>query len=168
MQMTFRQTDSKRLAHGLLVASMMAALVGASAAARAQETSGVQEPETASLASPTEATPDAAATAGSARRGRLLFLQCRSCHSLDEGGMNKVGPNLYGLFGSAAGKVEGFVYSQALVESGIVWSPETLDAWLAAPSDLVPGNRMIFTGIADPQDRADLIAYLREATASED
>ena len=166
MAMTCRQTDSKRLLRGFLVAGMMTSLIGCGSAARAQETTGA--PDTAPLASAREAAPESVATAGSARRGRLLFLQCRSCHSLDEGGMNKVGPNLYGLFGSAAGKVDGFVYSQALVESGIVWSAETLDAWLAAPSDLVPGNRMIFTGIADPQDRADLIAYLREATASEE
>lgn len=107
------------------------------------------------------------ADTGNAARGRLLYLQCRSCHSVEKGGMNKVGPNLYGVVGRAAGQVDGFVYSEALVASGVVWSPETLDAWLADPSEFVPGNRMIFTGIADPRDRADIIAYVREATASE-
>ncbi|MFT7287341.1 MAG: cytochrome c [Halieaceae bacterium] len=168
MRITDRQADSKSLIRGLLVASMMAALVWGSSAARASETSGDRERETVLLASSSESTPDAVTMEGNASRGRLLFLQCRACHSLDEGGINKVGPNLYGVFGSAAGNVEGFEYSEALVAASIVWSPATLDAWLTAPSDLVPGNRMIFTGLADPQDRADLIAYLLEATAREE
>lgn len=155
MRITCRQADRKNLIRGWLVVSVVAALAWGSSATHASETT-------------VESRPDAVATAGNAKQGRLLFLQCRACHSLDEGGMNKVGPNLYGVFGSAAGKVDGFVYSEALLASGIVWSPATVDAWLAAPSDFVPGNRMIFSGIADPQDRADLIAYIYEVTAREE
>jgi len=168
MQITNTAGNSKSVIRGLLAASIMTALVWDSSAEPASETAADAERETTFLAYANESTPDAAAAEGNARRGRLLFLQCRACHSVEAGGINKVGPNLHGVMGSAAGRMEGFVYSEALQASGIVWTPETLDAWLAAPSDLVPGNRMIFTGIADPQDRADLIAYIREATASEE
>ncbi|MDJ0928232.1 MAG: cytochrome c family protein [Gammaproteobacteria bacterium] len=99
------------------------------------------------------------------KRGRTLFLQCRACHSLGEGEPHKVGPNLYQMFGKTAGVEPGFAFSDALVNSGIVWSPETLDPWMARPSEYLPGNKMVFIGIKDAQDRANLIAYLQEATA---
>ncbi|MEM1092252.1 MAG: cytochrome c family protein [Pseudomonadota bacterium] len=103
-----------------------------------------------------------------AKRGRLQFLQCRACHSLEKGGPNKVGPNLYGLFGKPAGSAEGFEYSEQLAQSDIVWNARKVDEWLASPSEFLPGNRMIFAGVAAPEDRADLIAYLIEATAATD
>jgi cytochrome c2 len=155
---------------GLFVVTALTAVVAlqwGGAAAQALEPATDPQAETAAPASAGESAPATVAGAGDARRGRLLYLQCRSCHSVEAGGMNKVGPNLHGVVGRAAGQVEGFVYSDALVASGIVWTAETLDAWLADPSEYVPGNRMIFTGIADPRDRADIIAYVREATASE-
>jgi cytochrome c len=161
----------RRVIRGLVTLTAATAVVAVywgSVAVGAMEPAADPQPGTAAVASASESGPATVADAGNARRGRLLYLQCRSCHSVEKGGMNKVGPNLYGVFGRAAGQVEDFVYSEALLESGIVWSPETLDAWLADPSEFVPGNRMIFTGIADPQDRADLIAYVREATASEE
>lgn len=99
-------------------------------------------------------------------QGKRLFLQCRACHSLEQGGINKVGPNLYGFFGQVAGIVPDFVYSDALKESGINWSPETLDQWLARPSEFLPGNRMVFVGIRKPVDRANLIAYLQQQTGA--
>ncbi len=100
-----------------------------------------------------------------AAQGKRLYLQCRACHTLEAGGINTVGPNLHGLFDNAVGQAEGFAYSDALLESGIVWTPETLDRWLARPSDFLPGNRMIFAGVSDPADRADLILYLQQATS---
>jgi len=101
-----------------------------------------------------------------AQKGSRLFLQCRACHSLEEGGMNKVGPNLYGMFGRAAAQTEGFNYSDALKNSGITWDVATMDAWLERPADLVPGNRMVFMGVRDAQSRADLIAYLQQETSN--
>lgn len=103
-----------------------------------------------------------------ASQGRLLFLQCRACHSLEQGGENKVGPNLHGFFSRVAGQAKGFDYSEVLSNSGIVWTPHTVDQWLARPSDFLPGNRMVFAGVGDPADRADLIAYLRQETGAED
>ena len=97
-------------------------------------------------------------------RGKILFLRCRSCHTLEEGGRHMVGPNLHGMFGSEAGKKGGFTYSEALARSGIVWSEETLGEWLEKPNDYLPGNKMAFAGVPKLQDRAALIAYLKEET----
>jgi cytochrome c len=99
-------------------------------------------------------------------KGKVLFLQCRACHSLEQGGMNKVGPNLWGIFGRKAGQAEGFDYSDVIRNSGIVWTAEALDAWLARPSEFLPGNRMVFVGIRKPEDRANLIAYVQRETGA--
>ena len=64
-------------------------------------------------------------------RGQRLFLQCRACHSLNEGGDHKVGPNLHGMFGKQSAQAPGFNYSEALESANLVWSPETLNEWLA-------------------------------------
>lgn len=89
---------------------------------------------------------------------------CRACHSLDEGGSNMIGPNLHGFFGKPVGSVPDFSYSAAVTEADFVWTPRALDAWLIQPARFLPGNRMIFAGVADEQDRVDLIAYLLGAT----
>lgn len=100
-------------------------------------------------------------------KGRVQFLQCRACHSLEEGGPNKVGPNLWGMFGQKAGFAAGFSYSEAITNADLVWTAEALDHWLERPSDFLPGNRMVFVGIRRPEDRADLIAYLKRETGAE-
>ncbi|GIK98463.1 MAG: cytochrome c [Alphaproteobacteria bacterium] len=98
---------------------------------------------------------------GDAARGEALYARCQGCHSIER---NRIGPMHRGLFGRQAGTVDGFNYSKAMQQSGIVWDEATLDAFLAAPRDVVPGTRMTYAGIKDPQERADLIAYLKEAT----
>lgn len=102
-----------------------------------------------------------AASAGDPVKGEAIYARCQGCHSIDR---NRVGPLHRGLFGRVAGTVEGFNYSKAMKESGITWDEATLDDFLAHPRQTVPGTRMTYAGIADPQERADLIAYLREAT----
>jgi cytochrome c len=108
-----------------------------------------------------------ASVAGDARaegdpaRGAALYARCQGCHSIER---NRVGPMHRGLFGRRAGSVEGFSYSIAMQSSGIVWDEGTLDAFLADPRGVVPGTRMTYAGIADAQERANLIAYLKEAT----
>ncbi len=96
-------------------------------------------------------------------KGEKIFKKCKTCHSLEEG-KKKQGPHLAGLFGRTAGSVEGYKYSKAMKESGIVWDEETLDAYLTKPKDLVPKTKMAFPGLKKEQDRIDIIAYLKEAT----
>jgi cytochrome c len=97
-------------------------------------------------------------------RGELLGLACAACHKVraDEGTL--VGPNLHGVFGRPAARVEGFRYSPALEQSGLVWTPVSLAAWLADPAGFVSGTTMAFTGYASAADRRDLIAYLLRVT----
>ena len=103
----------------------------------------------------------ARAAAGNAANGKKLYASqgCAACHKLDAGS-NGLGPSLHGVFDRKAGELSDFRYSPALKRSGIVWSPQTLDTYLADPQALVPGNRMPYAGMKDPQDRVDLIAYL--------
>ncbi|MGK2911211.1 MAG: c-type cytochrome [Sphingobium sp.] len=105
-------------------------------------------------------TGQAAMAGGDPAAGKKAFLQCQICHSVNPGGANGMGPNLAGVTGSKAALKPGFTYSAALKKSGIVWNAKTLDAWIAKPSALVPGNRMVYVGMADPAKRADVIAYL--------
>ena len=114
------------------------------------------------------ATPDLKALMAAADpdQGTVLFLQCRACHSLEAAGPNKVGPNLHGVFGRKAGLAPGYAYSEAVTNAKIVWSDEALDHWLARPSEFLPGNRMVFVGIRKPEDRANLIAYLKRETGA--
>jgi cytochrome c len=103
---------------------------------------------------------------GDAAKGEKVFAKCKACHAV-EAGKNKVGPSLAGLFGRTAGTVEGFSYSDAMKSSGIVWGDETLHKYLEKPKDVVPGTKMAFPGLKQAQDRDDVIAYLKQATATQ-
>jgi cytochrome c len=92
--------------------------------------------------------------------GRRVFAQCRSCHTIDADGGNRVGPNLHGVFGREAGSVEGFTYSQAVQNAHFTWDAAHLDHWLANPQTFLPGNRMAFAGVRDDTQRRDVIAYI--------
>ena len=97
-------------------------------------------------------------------RGELLALACAACHRFRAGEGTLIGPNLHGVFGRRAAEVAGFAYSPALVQSGLVWTPASLDAWLANPAGFVTGTTMTFTGYRSAEDRRDLITYLLRAT----
>ncbi|WP_109354002.1 cytochrome c family protein [Sphingorhabdus sp. EL138] len=97
-------------------------------------------------------------------KGMVAFLKCRSCHTINSGEPNLTGPNLHGLFDSKAGSKNGFAYSEALASSGIIWSPEKLDAWLSNPRTFLPGNKMAFAGVPNPDERKALIEYLAQET----
>lgn len=99
--------------------------------------------------------------------GRRVFAQCRSCHTINAGGQNRVGPNLHGVFGREIGSVEGFNYSRPVQDADFVWDGERLDHWLANPQTFLPGNRMAFAGVRDEAQRRDLIAYLMVESAPE-
>lgn len=105
----------------------------------------------------------AALAEGDAAKGKKIYNKCKACHAL-EAGKKKVGPSLAGVFGRAAGTTEGFKFSAAMKESGIVWDEETMDSFLAKPKEVVPKTRMAFPGLKKEQDRKDLIAFLKEAT----
>jgi cytochrome c len=107
--------------------------------------------------------PTPVATADLAN-GQKQFLRCRACHTLVAGGANGVGPNLHGLFGRKAASVAGYNYSPALAAADFSWSAARLDPWIADPKAMVPGNKMVFPGLKDAKDRADLIAYLQAET----
>ena len=100
---------------------------------------------------------------GDAARGETRFKDCAACHHL-EAGSNNVGPSLHEIFQRKAGALSDFRYSPAMKRSGISWTPETLDKFIADPQGMVPANRMPYAGMANPGDRADLIAYLQKAT----
>ena len=101
---------------------------------------------------------------GDSARGARAFGACAACHTL-EPGRHLTGPSLAGLWGRNAGTAEGFPrFSAALRSSGIVWDERSLDTWLANPEKAVPGNFMLFGGIADAKVRTDLVAYLRAAS----
>lgn len=95
--------------------------------------------------------------------GARVFNQCKACHSL-EAGINKLGPSLHGLFGRTAGTAEGFTFSEAMKGSGLVWDDQTLHNYLANPRGAVPGTKMVFAGVKNPQQLDNLIAYLKDAT----
>ena len=98
--------------------------------------------------------------AGDAEAGKTLFnRQCMACHSA-QAGQNKVGPSLAGVFGRHSAEVSGFNYSAAMKQADRTWDAKALDAYVADPRASVPGTRMIYAGMKDPKQRADLIAYL--------
>jgi cytochrome c len=100
---------------------------------------------------------------GDPARGEQIYHRCQGCHSIDA---NRVGPRHAGLFGRRAGSLDDYSYSDAMRASGVIWDEATLDRFLTAPRKFIPGTKMPFAGIADPQERADLIAYLKQATAA--
>ena len=104
---------------------------------------------------------------GDLDRGRKLYLQCRACHSLKENEPHKIGPNLFKIIGSTAGTMKGYNYSDALSKSEIVWTKENLDLWLEKPYEILPGNKMVFSGMRKQEDRNDLIAYVYDETSEE-
>ncbi|WP_282610492.1 cytochrome c family protein [Pelagibius sp. Alg239-R121] len=104
------------------------------------------------------------AVAGDQKLGEKVFRKCKSCHLVGEGAKHKIGPQLNGLFGRAAGSIDGYKFSKAMLAKsgdGLVWTDETLAAFLTAPKKYVPGTKMAFPGLKKPADIENLNAYLR-------
>ncbi|KAI5703454.1 cytochrome c-like [Diaphorina citri] len=97
----------------------------------------------------------------SVENGKKIFTRaCAQCHTANEGGANKVGPNLFGVVGRQTGQAPGFDYTDANKNKGITWSASTLDIYLQNPKKYIPGTKMVFPGLRKEKDREDLIAYL--------
>jgi cytochrome c len=101
-----------------------------------------------------------AGPAGNADRGSALFNRCYICHGNTKDAGNRMGPNLFGVVGRKAGTFPGFAYSPAMKKAGFAWTVPKLDAYLADPQKVVPGNNMPLAGISDARQRADIAAYL--------
>jgi cytochrome c len=150
----------------LLSSLALGSLVAVSACGGQANQNASNQPAATEAPAPAPAAPEPAVEevafadlTGDAAAGEKVFIKCQTCHVLEEG-QNKVGPHLYGVVGRPAGSVEGFNYSTANAESGIVWSKDVLFEYLENPQEYLKGTRMAFPGIKDAQERADLIEYL--------
>lgn len=169
---------------GKLMLCVAVSSLALAACSKKQDTSATTTTETATASNDAAATPatpaatPAAAAApaadnvdtisgvkfasytGDAAKGATDFLTCKTCHAIEEG-VNKIGPSLHGVVGRKSGSIAGFSYSAANKNSGITWTPEKLFQYLENPQRVVPGTKMSFIGLPDPQKRADVIAYLK-------
>ena len=101
-----------------------------------------------------------------AAKGQQVFAKCTACHNADPGGANALGPALYGVMGNPVAAHPGFAFSDALKSKGGTWDWETMSAWLASPKKFAPGTKMTFAGLSNPQDRADVMAFLNTRDSS--
>ena len=93
--------------------------------------------------------------------GKRKFGQCRSCHTVEQGGGNMTGPNLWGVVGRKAASEAGYSYSDGLQKAGWTWDPKRLDEWIKNPRAMVPDTKMTFLGVKNDKDRADIVAFLK-------
>src|ERR1700753_3310554 len=101
-----------------------------------------------------------ALAAGDPVQGKAVFARCAICHNVEKDGGNGVGPNLFGVAGRKAASVDGFNYSGPMKASGITWTDDNLEKWIAGPAKMMPGTKMAFAGITSKGQIADVIAYL--------
>ena len=103
-----------------------------------------------------------AAIAQDAAQGEKIFLRCKVCHQIGEGAKNLIGPELNGVVGRPSASIDGFNYSDGMKNAHLTWTEENLSAYVKNPKEKVPGNKMAFPGLPQPQDVANVIAYLKQ------
>jgi cytochrome c len=164
-------TDRFNTIAGWLLFSGIVALGLNAVSERVFEANKPERPETMGYAiegvveAGAEAGPDLGTLLASAdpAAGEKIFAKCSSCHTAAQGGANGIGPDLWGTVGEPIGKGKaGYAFSSALSGHGGNWTYENLDAWLKSPSAFAPGTKMTFAGLSKPEDRADVIAYLKQ------
>lgn len=99
-------------------------------------------------------------------KGQQIFNKCMACHNADKGGANQLGPNLWDVLGQPIGQGKGFAFSDALSKKGGAWNWDNLSQWLTSPRTFAPGTKMTFAGLSNPQDRADVEAFLNSHSDS--
>jgi cytochrome c len=99
-------------------------------------------------------------------KGQQIFNKCMACHNAEKGGPNQLGPNLWGVVGAPIGEGRGFAFSDALSKKGGTWNWDNLSQWLTSPRNFAPGTKMTFAGLSNPQDRADVEAFLNSHSDS--
>ena len=126
------------------------------------------EPQQETRSATSERTPTMVAllASGDAEAGRKVARKCASCHTFDQGGRNKIGPNLWDVVGRAMAGSEGFSYSGALSQAGGSWDYEALDRFLTKPREFIAGTKMFFAGLKKPAERANVILFLRSLSDS--
>jgi len=97
--------------------------------------------------------------------GESQFAVCRACHTLNQGGQDMTGPNLWGIFGRKAGSEASFSYSDDLKNAGWIWDADRFDKWITNPHAVLPGTKMTFVGMPDATNRRDVIAFLKVQTS---
>lgn len=136
---------------GVIMGVMMAAIAAVIVPASAQE------------APPAAAAAETAAPlAGDPAAGEKVYNRCKACHQIGEGAANAVGPELNGVIGRPAGKLEGYAFSTGLAEADFTWDQAHLQEWLQGPKKMIPTTKMIFPGIKKEQDFANLLSYLEQ------
>lgn len=100
------------------------------------------------------------ALAADAGNGKAIFARCAICHTTTKGGPNGLGPNLFGVVGRKAASLPSYAYSGALKRADITWTADKLKAWVMGPAKVVPGTKMTFAGISNPNQADDVVAYL--------
>ena len=122
-------------------------------------------------AAPVEAAPELASVtpllaSADPAAGEKAAKRCTTCHTFNDGGANRIGPNLWGVVGNDKGSADGYKYSDAIGEAGGAWSYDDLNAFLANPKGFIKGTKMGFAGVKSVQDRAAIIAYMRQQSAN--
>ena len=128
--------------------------------------SGSESTSTSAPAPKAETAPivQTASTLTPMERGAKLYKRCKACHTLEDGGKHKVGPNLWDVYGAKAGSKEGFNYSKVMAASNVIWDDASLSGYIQKPSEFMKGNRMSFVGLKKLEDREALLVYLKAET----